>query len=289
MRIAYIGTDSFANCAMALLDDGHEITHILSTSPRPFTPRIEDVAKRAGIRVQRRGATRADIERIVAEGAEVILCVTYPRRIPAMDCGIPAVNMHPSPLPEGRGPAPFEWAILQGRTETGVTIHEMVERFDAGPILWQRAIAIRPNDTDRSLRDHCREVAEAGVVEVFRDFERLWDGRRPQGPGTYCKLPRRADRTLEFASDTARLDRQLRAFAPGYRLAVLEGRTRRIGEARCWPEDHGHAPGTVIARKGRHRTVAAADGLIEMEVVREPLVSRLRRLAWPMYRRVMRR
>jgi methionyl-tRNA formyltransferase len=289
MRIAYVGSNDFANCAVALLDEGHEITHLFSAGrSRTLMPvGIDDVALRTRLRVQSRRITQADIERAVEQGAEALFCAGYGSRLPLNgDEPFPALNMHPSPLPEGRGPAPFEWAILAERTETAVTIHQMVERFDAGPIVWQGRLPIGPHETITSLRFRARDLAEEGVRAVFRDFQRHWEGRTPQGPGTYCKVPRRTERTLRWDTPLEVLDRQIRAFAPGRRFATLAGRAVRLDDAEVWRQPHALEPGTIAGRRGREYLVATSDGYARVTLAGRNVEQRLRLLAWPAVRRI---
>lgn len=289
VRIAYIGAETYASCAMALLEAGHTITHLFSPSRSQSlaTVTIDDVAKRAGIRAQRTPVRRQDIQRALEAGAEAILCVAYPWRLPIEEADtFPALNIHPSPLPEGRGPAPLEWAILTGRTETAVTIHQIVHQFDAGPILYQIPIPLGPNDTLTSLQQRFRTAAGEAAVAVFADFERLWAARRLQGPATYCRLPRRADRTLDWSNPTVLLDRQLRAFPEGRRFAILGRREARLGHVELWVDPHLFTPGQVLARSSRRRLIATLDGFAAVEVVNETVTGRLRILAWPFVRRV---
>jgi methionyl-tRNA formyltransferase len=287
VRIAYIGGDSFANCAMALLDQGHEITHLFTSGETSFAPvTMSDVARRAGVRLRRQRVSPADIRSVVAEGAEVILCAIYRWRLPVVGCGIPAVNVHPSPLPEGRGPSPYQWAILSERTDSGVTVHEMVERFDAGPILWQRRFELAPGETVASLEHRSGAVAEEAVTEVFADFERAWANRTPQGPDTYCRVPRRSDRTLDWAGNTEALDKRIRAFRTGQWFGQIDGALRRLNAAECWAQPHAYPPGFIAQKHRRQRIIATADGYARVEIAGWGFEQRLRVLAWPMVRRL---
>lgn len=291
MRIAYVGNDVFANLAMALLDDGHSISHLFSprTQGFPSLVTIEDISRRTGVPIRRQRIQRRDVERITSEGAEALLCAAYPWRLPVVYGDIlRCVNMHPAPLPEGRGPAPFEWTILTGRTQTAVTFHEIVERFDAGPILLQQPLDVRPTETTASLEYRCREIAGTAVVELFRDFDRLWEGRREQGKGTYCRVPRRADRTLEWNMSTQQLDRMLRAFPAGHRHARIGNRELTVGHAECWQQDHTHLPGTVLAGDRRGTLIATSDGFALIRGYQPPLAHRLRLAVWPVVSRARR-
>ena len=161
MRIAYVGHDMLASCAATILDHGHTISHIYSApwARYPVPVRIADVARRAGVRVETRRFGRPELLKVRREGVDLIVCAAYPHRLPVDSDGPPAVNVHPSMLPHGRGPSPIEWAILNGLSETGVSVHELTARFDAGPVLHQRALAMSPTETAPGLALRLRSLA----------------------------------------------------------------------------------------------------------------------------------
>lgn len=291
MRIAYVGIDIFANCAMALLDEGHVITHLFTASATSFPAAVTigDVSRRAGIPVHRSRFTIADKSKLADDGVEALLCAGYPRRLPfGTGDAVRAVNMHPSPLPEGRGPSPFEWAILTGRTQTAVTIHQLVARFDAGPILLQRPLEIGPTETTASLEYRCRDAAASLVAETFRNFDRLWERRTEQGPGTYCRVPRVADRTIDWKLPTEQIDRMLRAFPGGQRYGRIGSGLLVLGDASCWAAEHSHAPGTLVAQSQAGRLLATSDGFALIRSAGGNWELRARRAAWPVVSRARR-
>jgi methionyl-tRNA formyltransferase len=264
MRIAYVGSDFFANRAQVLLDRGHTISHIF-TSPSSAIPTqlsMGDIANRCGIRPVFEPVSAADIARLSGE-VDLLICAGYAHRIPIGKGGaLRAINLHPSPLPIGRGPSPFQHAILKGLKETAVSIHEMVERFDAGPILLQRSVPIGERETAASLAIRCRAAAPAAMLEVVESLPSLWAHRQEQGTGSYWKRLSEADRTIDWTASTEQIDRILRAFPTGSIHARLRDTKLVLYEASCWPEAHTHRPGSIVASSGAARLVAAADGFV---------------------------
>lgn len=278
MRIAFIGSEAFARIPLALIDAGHEVTHLLGFASPTATPISRATVEAAsGMRWDAHRVTRERLESIHRSNAELILCAGYPERLDIRPGDpVPAVNVHPSPLPEGRGPAPIPWAILSGRESTAVTFHEMVERFDAGPVLLQLPLAISPRETAPSLDSRCRKLAAEMAVQLAADFDRFWAARTAQGPATFCRLPRRLDRTLNLNGGVEAIDRVLRAFTPGNIFVHLHGRTWVVFDAVCWPEPHSFRPGGVVAVAGGDRLLAAADGFVLMRSALPERVARLR-------------
>jgi methionyl-tRNA formyltransferase len=147
-----------------------------------------------------------------------------------------ALNMHGSLLPKYRGRAPVHWAILKGETETGASLHYMVEKPDAGALVDQQSVPILENDTalDVSLK-----VAEAAGEVLRRSLPALIAGRTAAKPldlcaGSYFGRRRPEDGRIDWRCTARAVHDLVRAVAPpfpgaftevnGCRLAILETR-----------------------------------------------------------------
>jgi methionyl-tRNA formyltransferase len=161
-----------------------------------------------------------------------------------------ALNIHGSLLPKYRGRAPVHWAILKGETETGASLHYMVEKPDAGALVDSQAVPILENETalDVSLK-----VAAAAEQVLRRSLPRLLDGTAPARPldlanGTYFGKRTPEDGRIDWRCPARAVHDLVRAVAPpfpgaftevnGCRLAILETRVdaqgaRHPGEAPC--------------------------------------------------------
>lgn len=144
-----------------------------------------------------------------------------------------AFNVHPAMLPKFRGCFSGAWAIIQGETVTGITIHEMVERVDSGAILWQKPMTILPEDTGFSLYHRL-------CAESIREFDPFFEllcregiaplAMPPGGSFFSRKVP--YEGKIDPAWDDARVDRFIRAmFFPPFKGAVLDvaGREMEVG------------------------------------------------------------
>jgi folate-dependent phosphoribosylglycinamide formyltransferase PurN len=160
-------------------------------------------------------------------GADLVLSVFYrdmlPQRVLAA-ARLAALNLHPSLLPAYRGRAPINWVLVNGERETGVTLHHMIGRADAGDIVGQRAIAIAPRETALSLY---RKVEAEGVALLAEMLPRVAAGTAPRltQDGTHAsyfgrRRPRGRRHRLVVAGGAHRL--------PGARRgAAVAGRLRR--------------------------------------------------------------
>ena len=129
-----------------------------------------------------------------------------------------AFNMHGSLLPKYRGRVPVNWAIVHGERETGATLHEMVEKPDAGRIVDQQAVPILPNDTAREVFG---KVTVAAEVVLDRSVPRLVAGTaalRAQNltQGSYFGGRKAADGRIDLTQDAWSVHNLVRAVAPPY-------------------------------------------------------------------------
>jgi methionyl-tRNA formyltransferase len=144
--------------------------------------------------------------------------------------GVPRLgwmNIHPSLLPRHRGPEPIYWAIVQGDTQTGITLHWTVPRIDAGPILDQRRVAIEADDTSGTL---CKRIVRTGLKALDDTVLRLERGDHPARPavagqGSYEPPVRPV--VLDWASPYEEIDRLVRAGQPDQPPSFIERAERR--------------------------------------------------------------
>jgi len=136
-----------------------------------------------------------------------------------------AFNMHGSLLPKFRGRAPLNWAILKGETETGVTLHEMVEKPDAGRIVDQQATPIGPDET---AVDVFRKMTVAAETVLQRSLPGILSGKpnlKPQNltAGSYFGRRRPEDGRIDWSKSAQEIHNLVRAVAPPFPGAFTEG------------------------------------------------------------------
>ncbi len=168
-----------------------------------------------------------------------------------------ALNVHPSLLPAYRGRAPINWVLVNGEHETGVTLHHMVTRADAGDIVGQRRIAIAPRETALSLY----YKVEAASVELLRECLPLVAAgtapRLPQDPARASKFGRRGpeDGRIDWTWTAHRVDCLVRAVAPPWPSAFFDSPRGRVFV-------HSGEPGERLAAATSPGTVRHAGGAL---------------------------
>jgi methionyl-tRNA formyltransferase len=156
-----------------------------------------------------------------------------------------AFNMHGSLLPKYRGRVPINWAIIKGETETGATLHEMVEKPDAGRIVGQRAVPIGPDDTAIEVFERVTAAA-AGVLAA--SLPGLVDGTaefvtQDLAKGSYFGGRKPADGVIDWHADAETIHNLVRAVAPPYPGATtaIHGETIKITKTKRMPPILTHA------------------------------------------------
>jgi len=162
---------------------------------------------------------RSWLARLVELAPDVIVAGCFPWRLPQAMLAVPrfgCLNVHPSLLPDGRGPEPVFWAFQRGLRETGVTVHRMDRDFDTGPIHAQVTVPIGDDATMASLET---ELASRGGTLVRQVIDDLVQGTavptpQPDSPSTWARFPDPNDLTV--STDWAAIDaaRFIRAVAP---------------------------------------------------------------------------
>ncbi|MEM9488942.1 MAG: methionyl-tRNA formyltransferase, partial [Myxococcota bacterium] len=192
MRVVFMGSPDFAVPALQALLEHHDVALVV-TQPdkragrgkRLSAPPVKEVAVQAGVPVaQPRSARKAPFaEQLIATGAELGVVVAYGKILPkAVLEAFPrgCLNIHGSLLPAYRGAAPIQWAVIDGLAETGVTIMQLDEGMDTGPMLLERRVAIEPTDTAGTMHDKLAPVGAQAMLEALAGLEAGTLAARPQ-------------------------------------------------------------------------------------------------------------
>ena len=175
-------------CLKSLIDAGETIVGVFTHPDAPtetiWFPSVAQFTKDQGIPVMAtEGAKDPQVlEALQAMQPDLIFSFYYRKIIPGSVLDIPrlgAFNMHGSLLPRYRGRVPANWVLVHGETETGVTLHHMVQSADAGNIVDQEAFPIGSTDTAFDVTQH---LAEAAVRVLLRQLPALKEGRAPSLP-----------------------------------------------------------------------------------------------------------
>lgn len=281
MRILFMGTpDIAAESLAALLEAGHEICAVFTRPDKPVgrkhiltAPPVKQLAVERGIPVyQPRTLRDGSSDALIAELApELIVVVAYGCLIPPQLLQIApygCINLHVSLLPKYRGSAPIQWAVLNGDAETGVTIMQLDEGLDTGPVLMVEPISIDPNMTSGELFD---AVSAIGAKTLVTAVQKLAAGEltpMPQDDAAATLAPplNKEMARFTFEEDAAHIHNWVRGMNP-WPAAYFEqdGKKIKVLQSAVAENPECAAPGTVLATNPL--TVAAAGGAIVLETV----------------------
>jgi len=266
MRFAIIATDRYIGVFEALLGAGWEPLRLVT---EPVDERLHhnraviDLGRKVGVEVQISPVQEEDLRTFGRRGCDVLVVASHSRRIGDWRPYLPyAVNFHPSPLPEGRGPYPQVRAILEQRREWAVSCHKLEPEFDSGDILDQERFALAPDECHESLDLKIQMATGRLAQRVGEEFPRLWEAARPQGEGSYWPFWRPEERAIDFDTDVEAILRQVRAFGLMECTAVVNSVNLYVRRAVGWTESHVHPPGTLVYANSLNMVVAARDGYI---------------------------
>lgn len=255
------------------------VSHRDAPGERIWFPSVAERAREAGVPVLLPGDVNAPEGRdaIAAAGPDLLLSIYFRQMLsPALLslARVAALNLHGSLLPRYRGRAPVNWVLVRGESETGVTLHEMDEKPDHGPIVAQRRVAIARDDTALSLT---RKLAAAGR-ELLRDvYPKLVAGtavRTPQDHAAASYFGRRtpADGRIDWRRDAESIRNLVRAVTDPWPGAFTTARGERlfVWRAETRPAEARLEPGEVARVSSAGVLVATGGGWLELVEVSRP-------------------
>jgi methionyl-tRNA formyltransferase len=252
----------------AFLDAGWEPVKLFTMPVDNRVERNTDILARAAkeaMAVQISPMSETDLADLSRRACDVLVVASYNWRIPDWRPFLShAINFHPSPLPEGRGPYPVVHAILDGHHVWGITCHKIEREFDAGEILAQETFSLHDEESFETLDLRLQMAGKRLARVVAEDFHALWSQARPQGTGSYWKHYKDEDRMLDFGAGIADNLRRVRAFGPLETLARVKDTLIHVRRANGWTECHKHSPGSVVHRFHRTLVVAVRDGYLAL-------------------------
>lgn len=230
LRIVFCGTPAFGVPALrALLKDSRFSVEAVITQPdrprgrgqQPAESAIKQAAENAGIVVHQPEKIRAGatLEWLKETLADAVVIIAYGQIISRELLEIPKlgwINLHGSLLPQYRGAAPVQRAILAGERQTGVTTMRIDAGLDTGPILEQREIEIRPDETTPELM---ARMGEIGAPMMLETLQRLASGvliPKPQdnSQATYAPPIKKAEGLIDWELPATMIYNRIRAFEP---------------------------------------------------------------------------
>jgi methionyl-tRNA formyltransferase len=284
LRIVFFGTPHFAVAILAgIIEAGHDVVYAVTAPDKPAgrgrqlkMSAVKEFALAQQLQVLQPDKLRDEdfLSQLKAADADVFVVVAF-RMLPEAVWRLPRLgtfNLHASLLPQYRGAAPINWAIINGEDKTGVTTFFINEEIDTGAILLQEEVPIAPNENAGSLHDKLMQTGTELVVKTLDGLgaNTLKAHVQPM-EGSYKKAPKifKEDCKIDWQLPGLSIDRLIRGMSPypGTFTLIHEGELKgvlKIGAATFFSEQPKYPAGYMwVASK--HLYIQATDGVFEVQ------------------------
>ena len=285
MRLIFLGSGAFGLETLKCLHDDHAIAAVVSSPDKPsgrkrkLTPTpIAAWAQGVGLQVIKTDDVNdaATVDRLANFQPDAAVVIAFGQKLgpPLVDAlGGLCVNLHASLLPKYRGAAPINWAIINGESETGLSVISLAQRMDAGLIYAQGSTQIDPLETAGQLHDRLAQMGPGIVADVLDRFEAGALQGQTQDESRSTRAPKlaKSDGTVNFAATAREIRCRIHGLTPwpGVRVNWLhDGQTTPLTLLRVRDEDlqGDSSPGTIL----EGFRVATGQGVVRLLDVQTP-------------------
>ncbi len=279
MRVVFMGTpDISAVCLKKILADKFSVVGVYTQPDRPkgrgmkltVSP-VKQIALEEGIPVFQPENFRDEetVQQLRALKPDVCAVVAYGQILPQKVLDIPTrgcINIHASVLPKYRGSAPYQWAVLNGEKETGVTAMYLVRQMDAGDIIDVSKTAIGENETAGELLERLAPLGAqllSKTLSRFASGEEILRTKQDEAQVTYAPMLDKSMCPIVWSKSAQQVHNLVRGLHP-WPVATMElnGVTFKIHETRI--VDGNGAPGTILRLSKEGLVIACGEGAIEI-------------------------
>lgn len=284
MRVIFAGTPEFAAQALAaILASGHDVPLVLTQPDRPAgrgmslqASPVKQLAQKHGLALHQPSSLKPEEVRqpIIEARSDVMVVAAYGLILPQAVLDVPrlgCLNIHASLLPRWRGAAPIQAAVLAGDECTGVSLMQLDEGLDTGPVAATRVVNIGVEETAGELHERLALLGAellAGMLDRLLDGSAVFTAQSSSGISHAPKISK-ADAVLDWREPAVALERRVRAFNPWPVAETrLDGRQLRCWRARALgaPASQGVA-GEVLAATSAGIDVQTGDGVLRLRQV----------------------
>lgn len=296
MRVVFMGTPQIAAvCLQKILDDGFDVVAVYTQPDRPSgrgmrltAPPVKELAQQAGIPVfQPEHFRQAEtIQQLARLKPDVVAAVAYGRILPPAVLEIPplgCINIHASLLPQYRGSAPYQWAILDGQKQTGVTAQYMAAQMDAGDVIDAVKTDIDENETAGQLLERLAQLGAGLLSRVLTAVENGTASAVPQrhSEATMAPMLDKSYCPIDWNRSAAQIHNQVRGLHPWpVATMMLQGQRFKVHETRVVPGSG--QPGEILELNRDGLVIACGQDAIAIRQLQAPGGKRM--AAWDYFR-----
>jgi methionyl-tRNA formyltransferase len=278
MKLVFMGTPQFAVQPLrALAATGHEIIGVVTRIDKPAgrgrvlaSPPVKQAALEMGLAVfQPRRVREPEFIATLRElNPEVIVVAAYGQILPKEILVLPrfgCINVHASLLPLYRGAAPINWAIIRGETETGITIMQMDEGMDTGPVLMKESMPIDPGDTAGTLTERLSVLGAKLIAAALPQIEagKLSPQAQDSSRATMAPLLKKEQGLIDWTLSADEIRNRIRGLSPWPgAYCFLDNKMVKIIESETRPGSG--EPGALFERDKNTLEAGTGRGLLRI-------------------------
>jgi methionyl-tRNA formyltransferase len=280
LKVVYMGTPNFSVPTLEMLIEETNVIGVVTQEDkevgrkRVLTPSpVKECALKHNIKVLTPHKIREEYQDIIDLDPDIIITCAYGQIVPKELLDFPyygCINIHGSILPEYRGASPIQSAIMNGDTETGITIMYMDEQMDTGNIINMDKIDIDITDTYGTLSDKLSIVGKNLLLKTLPKIiaDDNWNIKQDDGAATYTKKITREQERLDFSKTKKEVYDYIRALNPSPLANILlNGEEIKIVEARLGADKTGEI-GVITTVNKDSFSIQCSDGLIDITMIK---------------------
>ena len=286
MRVALFGSPAFALPVLDALLARHELALVVAQPDKPAgrggkltAPPVAVRARELGVRLEQPARLRRNeefFELVKSLELDVAITAAYGKILPQPLLDIPQhgfLNVHASLLPKYRGAAPIQWALINGETQTGVSIMQTKAGLDTGPVRLMRQLEIDPDDTALTLFD---KLSLLGADALTDALEKLEGDELPSCPqndaeATHAPMLSKDDGRIRWNEPAAQIYNRYRGvYAWPGTFTVYGEKLLKVPQLSPVKPSMGGEPGEVVALSPEGVTVNCAKGAVLLATVQPP-------------------
>ena len=282
LNIIFAGTPDFAAVSFqSLIASRHNVIAVYTQPDRPAgrgqkvqSSPVKKIAQKEKIPIFQPKKLGADeIAQYSNLNSDVMVVSAYGLLLPKELLTIPkygCINIHASLLPKWRGAAPIQRAIIAGDKQTGITIMQITEELDAGPILLQSKCDIHPSDTGKKLHDRLANLSSQEIIHALDCLQRneLVSKEQDAAQATYAKKLTKKEANINWQESAIEIERKIRAYNTWpVAYSYFQGQRVRIWEAKPSEMQCNKIPGTVISATNEGVEVCTGKGVLSLKLL----------------------
>ncbi len=290
-RVAFFGSPEFALPVLMAICDHFEVVLVVTQPDKPSgrgmklgPPAVAAKASELGLKLSQPAKLKNNLEFagvLRDSGAEVAVTCAYGKILPASLLEIPRygfLNVHTSLLPKYRGAAPIQWAVINGETQTGVTVMQTDPGMDTGAILLQESLSISPLETALELAPRLSSLGASMIVSALTQLDSLTPMPQDNNFATHARMLEKEDARIDWNLDAKIIFDRYRGLAgwPGSYF-VFRGKRTKVIKMQLGRRS-GRA-GQVLEFENVV-TVAAKTGSLELETVQPEGKPKMNAVDW---------